>query len=234
MPTDNLEAYDLYLQGHELLATALFIGVQREDFVKATRLLEEATRKDPRFALAYCSIAEVHDTLYLFHLDRTAERRALGDAAVNEALRLRPDLPEAHLAAALHLFIGPRDYERARVQIAIAERALPNSPEVFWYRAAIDQRQGRWEEANRGFEQTAILDPRNLKLLLDPENNYLALRRFRQAEQIDPAWDPLRKDPRFEKLVAQLAPHDWLPSNGKHFELTKRSSTSDDESRIAN
>ena len=23
-----------------------------------------------------------------------------------------------------------------------------------------------------------------------------------------PAWDPLRKDPRFDKLLAQLAPHD--------------------------
>jgi serine/threonine protein kinase/tetratricopeptide (TPR) repeat protein len=183
-PTDNLEAYDLYLQGRRLLENALFIGVQREEFAKPTELLEEATRKDPGFALAYCSIAECHDALYLFHLDRTAERRALGDAAVNEALRLRPDLPEAHLAAALHLFIVYRDYERARVQIAIAERALPNSPEVFWYRAAIDYRQGRYEEAIRGYERAAILDPRNMKLLLDQQNTYLCLRRFRQAERI--------------------------------------------------
>ena len=26
--------------------------------------------------------------------------------------------------------------------------------------------------------------------------------------KLDPAWDPLRKDPRFDKLLAQLAPHD--------------------------
>ena len=200
-PTDNLEAYDLYLQGRGLLATARFIGVQREDFVKATRLLEEATRKDPRFALAYCSIAEVHDTLYLFDLDRTAERRALGDAALNEALRLRPDLPQVHLAMALHLFIGYRDYERARVQIAIAERALPNSPEVFWYRATIDLRQGRWEEANSGLEQAALLDPRNLKLLLDLEDNYLALRRFRQAEQIADRLIELNPDEPYAKIT---------------------------------
>jgi hypothetical protein len=26
--------------------------------------------------------------------------------------------------------------------------------------------------------------------------------------KLDPAWDPLRKDPRFEKLLAELAPRD--------------------------
>jgi hypothetical protein len=93
-PTDNLEAYDLYLQAKQLLKTAEFYTSPRADFVKVLTLLEEATQKDPRFALAYCSIAETHDAFYLFNVDRTADRRALGDAAVNEALRLRPDLPE--------------------------------------------------------------------------------------------------------------------------------------------
>jgi serine/threonine protein kinase len=126
-PTDNLEAYDLYLQATQLLRTAEFYTSQRADFVKVLTLLEEATQKDPRFALAYCSIAETHDSFYLFDVDRTAERRALGDAAVKEALHLRPDLPEAHLAAALHLQIVYRDFEKAREQIAIAVQSLPNN-----------------------------------------------------------------------------------------------------------
>lgn len=58
------------------------------------------------------------------------ERRALGDAAVNEALRLRPDLSEVHAAIAFHLYYCYRDFKRARVQIAIAAQALPNNPDV--------------------------------------------------------------------------------------------------------
>ena len=53
--------------------------------------------------LAYCLIAKAHDDLHSWNFDNTTERRALGDAAVNEALRLRPDLPEVHLTAAYHL-----------------------------------------------------------------------------------------------------------------------------------
>jgi len=61
---------------------------QRDDIIKALALLKEATRKDPRFALAYCLIAEAYDALYLWGFDASAENRALGLAATNEALRL--------------------------------------------------------------------------------------------------------------------------------------------------
>jgi tetratricopeptide (TPR) repeat protein len=183
-PTENLEAYDLYLQANELLRAAEFFNAQREDFIRPLTLLEEATRKDPRFALAYCSIAQAHNDLFLFGFGSAAER-ALADAAVSEALRLRPDLPEAHLAAALHLVsFLPRDLERARGEIAIAARGLPNSPYVLWCRGVINAGQGRWEDAVRDLEKAAILDPRYPKLLTDlGQNTYLALRRFRQAEQ---------------------------------------------------
>ena len=98
-PTDDLEAYDLYLQAKDLITKAEFLwvgeGDSRANFLRAIDFLVEATRKDPRFALAYCLIASAHDDLYIHRLDRTTARRALGDAAINEALRLRPDRPPA-------------------------------------------------------------------------------------------------------------------------------------------
>ena len=108
----------------------LWWGREKETLTKAISLLEEATEKDHQFALAYCMIAKAHDYLYFDRIDHTPERRALGDAAVNEAVRLRPDLPEVHLALAFHLYACYRDYERARVQIAIAAQALPNNPDL--------------------------------------------------------------------------------------------------------
>jgi adenylate cyclase len=55
-PTNNLEAYDLYLQAKELLGPKSVVTLwvsEKEVFSKAIDLLEEATRKDRNFALAY-------------------------------------------------------------------------------------------------------------------------------------------------------------------------------------
>ena len=180
-PTNNLEAYDLYLQAKQLANAVVLLKSTKENFTKAISLLEQATAKDPQFALAYCMIANAQDGLSV--IDPTPERRTLADAAVNEAFRLRPDLPEAHLAMALHLYYYG-DFERARVQLAIAAQALPNNPDLLQVTAAIDQVQGHWEKATAGLERAATLDPRNPDILSDLADNYVWLRRYRDGERI--------------------------------------------------
>ena len=182
-PTTNLEAYDLYLQAKELFANPPTIRMldEHDNLLKAIALLEEVTRKDSKFALAYCLLARAHDELY--RLNHDGERRALGDAAVNEALRLRPDLPEVHLATAFHLYKCYRNYERARVQITIAEHALPNSPVALACRAYIDRRAGRLEESTRCLERALGIDPRNPEFIKQLAVNYLCLRRNRDFER---------------------------------------------------
>jgi serine/threonine protein kinase/Flp pilus assembly protein TadD len=191
-PTDSLEAYDLYLQAKELFANVdlFYMKDPRADLLKGIEYLQEAIRGDSKFALAYCLLANAHDYLYNGNFDsttvdfyRTPERRALSDAAIAEALRLRPDLPEVHLAAAYHLYACYRDYERARVQIAIAQRALPNSPDALALAAYLDRRQGRWLESTTGFQKAITLDPRNPQFLSALADNYLSLRRYNDYEQ---------------------------------------------------
>jgi TolB-like protein len=135
-PTDNLEAYDLYLRANELIMNAsasLGSGDIERPAVEAIGFLERAIQLDPKFTLAYCASGLAHDLLY-YHPDATPERRALGDAAVNSALRLQPDLPEVHLAYAYHLYYGYQDYKQARAQLAIPKRGLPNDDEnTIWY-----------------------------------------------------------------------------------------------------
>ena len=185
-PTNDLEAYDLYLQAKELMANAeLFaVGDRRQSVLCAIDLLGEATKRDPNFALAYCLITRGHDNLYAHSIDEDVDRRALGDAAIKRALRLRPDLPEVHLTFADHLYMVHRDYERAAVQIAIAERDLPNSPWALIIKSAIDRRRGRWDASTKGLEEAARLDPRNPAAINQLQFNYSFLRRFREWEQI--------------------------------------------------
>jgi TolB-like protein/Flp pilus assembly protein TadD len=183
-PTHNLEAYDVYLQAKQLINSYGLWSTDKKNITKAIHLLEEATAMDPTFALAYCRMADAHGLLYARRIDHTLERRALSDAAINEAVRLRPDLAEVHLAMAWHLSDCYRDIERVRVQIAIAAKALPNNPELLYLGALLDRRQGRWEEATAGLERAATLDPRNPDLLQSLAWTYRCLRRYRDAERI--------------------------------------------------
>ena len=183
-PTDNLEAYDLYLQAKQLVNSVGLSISQKEKYSKAISLLEQATQKDPKFAAAYCLLAKAHDYLYEYFLDNTPENRKPGDAAVHEALKLRPDLPEAHLAMASHLYICYRDFERARVQIAIAAKNMPNNPDLLHLSALIDQVQGRWEKSIADLERAATLDLRNPDLLDTLARTYFSLRRYPDNERI--------------------------------------------------
>jgi tetratricopeptide (TPR) repeat protein len=177
-----LEAYDLYLQAKQLFTPlAIRIIDEHQDVLKAIRLLQEAIRQDSKFALAYCVLTRAHDELY--RLDQGHEQRALADAAINEALRLRPDLPEVHLHAAFHLYKCYRNYERARVHIAIAERALPNNSLALAGTAWIDRREGRLEESTRCLEKALLLDPRNAEFVKHLAVNYWRLRRNRDFER---------------------------------------------------
>jgi serine/threonine protein kinase/Flp pilus assembly protein TadD len=183
-PTDNLEAYDLYLQAKPLVNSVGLSISQKENYSKAISLLEQATQKDPKFALGFCLLAKAHDYLYHYFLDSTPENRKPGDAAVNEAFQLRPDLPEAHLAMASHLYICYRDFERASVQIAIAAKSMPNNPELLHLSALIDQVQGRWEKSIADLERAATLDLRNPDILDTLARTYFSVRRYPENERI--------------------------------------------------
>src|SRR5271165_4748930 len=126
-PTENLKAYDLYLQAKLLVGDVKLnyaFGNFEQKMRSAVSLLERAVQLDPNFTLAYCASAEAHDLLYLYY-NPTSERRAFGDAAMNRALGLQPELPEVQLAYAFHLYRAHRDYEQALVKLTIARRGLP-------------------------------------------------------------------------------------------------------------
>jgi TolB-like protein/Flp pilus assembly protein TadD len=184
-PTSNLEAYDLYLRGKELVFNALVLdmGVARKErLLNAVGIFEKATQLDPSFTLAYCASAEANDLLYFWY-DHTPERLALADAAINAALRLQPDLPEVH-SYAKHLYRGYRNYDGARVQLAIAKRGLPNSVDVMNLEAYIDRRQGNMEKAVQGFKEALARDPRNLESLVYLADTLCGARQFDAAIQL--------------------------------------------------
>ena len=182
-PTKDLVAYDLYVRAVALIDKAAYDAERDKDYFQAIDLLNQAVARDPGFLLAYCRLAEAHDDLYFQGGRRTPNRLALAKAAIDSAFRLKPDSGEAHLALALHLYHGYLDYDRARDELAIALRSLPNDARVFEMSGAIDRRQNRWHDAVRNFERAMELDPRNVKILISSEITYAFLRHYEQARR---------------------------------------------------
>jgi serine/threonine-protein kinase len=208
-PTADLVAHDLYIRAKTLIATAVFITPQAERLSEAVRLLNQAIERDSAFALAYYQLAHAHDLLYFVGSDHTPVRLAMADAAIQSLVRLRPNSGEAHLATAEHVYWGYLDYDRARGELSLAQKSLPNEPLVFVLAGYIDRRQGRWAESTKNLERAGELDPQNRGVLYQLANSYLGLRHYADVQRVlDRAIALTPKDASLRALRAQIE-LDW-------------------------
>src|SRR5438067_828641 len=172
-PTQDLVAFELYLQAKQIIDSYLIAEDVRAALLKALQLLQEAIKRDENFVSAYCYAARANDLLYFFDLDPTRDRIRLAETAINTALRLRPDSAEAHFAKADFLFRCHRDYDGALAELAVARPGLPNSTPFFILDGYINRRRNNWSQAERDFSTAVALDPRNpnaYNLLADTYN----------------------------------------------------------------
>src|SRR5262249_10557511 len=184
-PTSDVSTYSLYVSAAALIDALPWTPTPKEDALRGADVLNQAIARDPGFFLAYCKLAGAHDYLYL-SWDHTPERLALAESAVNSALRLGPNSGDAHLAMAAHLYWAYLDYDRARAELAIAARTLPNDPRVLQLSGFIDRRQGRWSEAVHEMERAVEMDPRNVHTLMNLATTYVLLRAYKEASD---TWD---------------------------------------------
>ena len=178
-PTQNPNAYLLFMQAHDYANRP---DLFRDISLKAEQVFEEATKLDPNFAVAFAGLSTIESWMY-HSFDPTPARREKARAAANEALRLQPDLPEAHLALGFSYYYGDRDYERALAEFAIAKRDLPNDAKVYMAIGAIQRRQGKWAESTANLEKAAALDPKDTTVLLNLAYSYMATRNFEAADK---------------------------------------------------
>jgi tetratricopeptide (TPR) repeat protein len=119
--------------------------------------------------------------MWFRYIDRDTLRVIAGKRSAEEALRLDPALPEAHVALGYYHYHGRMEYEPALEQFSQAERSQPNNPETLAAIAYIRRRQGRWEEALNYLKRVQQMDPRSLTARSDVGDMYFLLRRYGQA-----------------------------------------------------
>jgi len=183
-PTQDLDAFELYLQAKPSIDAYLNATDVREALLRAVKSLDEAIQRDPNFISAYCYAARANSLLFFFDLDPTPERISLAEAAVNTALRLRPDSAEAHFARADYLFRCLRDYDRAQEELPIARPGLPNSTPFFILSGYINRRRNHFADAERDFSTAFALDPRNPNAYNLLSDTYVLERRFPEAVHV--------------------------------------------------
>src|SRR5207248_9435155 len=108
-PTQNPDAYVFYLRANQISRNP---DTLLEDYNTAEQLYLQAIALDPNFALAHARLASIRAEIFHFYepLDSWKEK-ARAEAEI--ALRLQPNLAEAHFALGQCFYWIDGDYDRA-------------------------------------------------------------------------------------------------------------------------
>jgi TolB-like protein/Tfp pilus assembly protein PilF len=185
-PTDNLQAYDVYLRG---LVYTLKTASTPGTALAAQKYLREAVRLDSKFALCWARLSLVNSRSYItLNLQPTAALRDEARDAAEKAFNLQPNLGEAVMAKGFYHYACLKDYETAVHYFEQARQLMPNSSEIAASLAYVSRRRGDWERSESHFNEAERLDPRNVNLLTQHALLYKILRRFpeglRKLDQI--------------------------------------------------
>jgi serine/threonine-protein kinase len=177
-PTDNPEAYNLYLQGEQYRRRP---GDDRGNLEIAQQLFERALSLDPDFALARAQLSMVHASMFIYRYDPSPGRLEQQREEAEAALRLAPDLPQAH-AAMGRVRYHQRDFPGALGEFTIALQGAPGEAHTWRQLVHLHRALGNWDEALAAFDSAAQLDPRDAHLFLNSGGyTYWLLRRYDEA-----------------------------------------------------
>jgi serine/threonine-protein kinase len=137
-PTDNLEAYELYLKAYALLQ-------RTEGHAEAARSLEQAIELDPDFALAYARLGQAVYNQSGSPLPRNVRRDSAMTLA-RKALELDETIGEAHATLGLLHDIG-WEWRLAEAEYRKAIELSPSYANTYMWFGEMLREFGRAEEA---------------------------------------------------------------------------------------
>jgi serine/threonine protein kinase/Tfp pilus assembly protein PilF len=211
--TEDAEAYRLYLKGRHH-----WNKWTEEGFYKAIEYFQQAVEKDPGYALAYTGLADSYVLLGWNSYLTPKEAFPKGKVAAMTALRLDPNLAEAHTSFAAILWLYDWQWEESEAEF---KRGLALSPNYatgnHWY-AEFVMTMCRQTEAIARMKNGQDLDPLSLIINVAVGWAFYHARRYeeaiaqlRRAVELDPNYPVtywilglvLRKTGRYERAIAE-------------------------------
>jgi TolB-like protein len=178
-PTENLEAYNYYLLGNNYY----WRSYKKQDFDIAAKMYGKAIEIDPNFAIAYVRLSLCYLSLHWFYYDQNIGWLEKSKEAINEAFKIDPNLPQAHLALATYYYWGFLNYSKALEEVNIAENNLKNNSECRYTKASIYRRAGEWLLAKENYLKAFELDPGSSRIAQDLAGTLYLLNEYHEAEK---------------------------------------------------
>jgi serine/threonine-protein kinase len=175
-PTEDIEAYQLYLLGRHCLLRWTQEGVDQ-----GIAYLEQAVARDPGYALAYAAIAHAYTEVALGIAGSLSAKAAFerARAAVARALELDPGLAEAHAMLGFLKFACDYDWTGAEEEFRRAIELDPNSGDTYDTYGLMLAALERYDEALAVQRRAHEVDP--LAHRLDAATTLLRAGRYAEA-----------------------------------------------------
>jgi DNA-binding winged helix-turn-helix (wHTH) protein/Tfp pilus assembly protein PilF len=175
-PTDNAQAYQLYVTG--------WSGLTRpscDSLEKALRYLEQAVARDPEFALAYACLADAYAVFAVFGGGAPHEIFPKALAAVKRALALDPHLAESHAELGHIRLVYDLDLNGAEAALLRALDVNPNSTMAHHYMGLLHIARGKLEDALVSLRRAQALEPLALNFNANIGMIHYYARRYEEA-----------------------------------------------------
>ena len=180
--TDNLQAYELYLRGHDYLEGNAGNGDANARRI-AIDFFEGAIALDGEFTVAWAELSLAHIWLYHYFVDPSASRAAMAKAAVDTALALGPEEPAVHLALGHYFSWGPNtDPLRAMEEFEHVTERQPNNAYARTLISALQAATGDWDDALQNAAMATDLAPREPEWASSAGAFHQLARRYADAE----------------------------------------------------
>ena len=190
-PTDDLEAYNLYLRGRYLWHRRT-----EDDLLESARFFERAVERDSSYARAWSGLADAYAVLAFYDYLPPREAYPRAKEAAIRALEIDETLGEAH--ASFGYITLYHDWDAARAETAL-RRAIELNPSYSvahqWYANHLVA-TGRFDEAERAMSRAREVNP--LSLIANGALGWVyyyagryeeAVTQCDRALEMDPDWD---------------------------------------------
>jgi len=154
-PTQNVEAYELYLQGR-----AVWKKRGEANLKRAIELYQSALARDPAFARAHAALASAYVVMAGYTKEQGDEKKfnPMAETSARQALVLEPNIGEAHAVLA-QINADRGDFLDAESGFFFAISLEPNEPTPHHWYSILLSRVGRLQAALTQARRAYELDP---------------------------------------------------------------------------